>query len=518
MNIKDVMKLAIRSDGKVFAKKNPEVDEFLSTQFVNLTMYKSKVRAFVYNNGSELCNICNKRVFHEKMTDAFICMTCRKNRANESRRKTSLERYGVNSVSQTDFVKEKKRQTNVERYGHSNVLVAKRDDIEKTWMSKYGFSNPNSHDSIKQKIEETNLDKYGSSSVFSNTEIREKAIQTYIRNKTQKDDINVEDLYEEYLSGKLAEEISSELGLSPSWIRRKFAERGFDLVWNKSVSAAEASFANDISRIGVDVVRNDRKTLNGKEIDVLVPSKKLGIEYHGLYWHSDNRVVRKHLEKYKAANEAGVSLLQFWSSEVEDKNDIVMSIISSKCGINKKIGARKTSIVEIDPKTYRDFTNSNHLAGYAPASVKIGLMLDDTLVGVMSFGKSRYDSANEWEMIRMCYSKNLTVVGGSDKMWKYFVANYHPKSVVTYADARISSGEVYKKLGFVFSHHSGPNYWYTKDFKTLESRVKYQKHKLEKQLAIFDKTKTERENMINNGYRIVSDAGNLVFVYKREEQ
>jgi hypothetical protein len=45
----------------------------------------------------------------------------------------------------------------------------------------------------------------------------------------------------------------------------------------------------------------------------------------------------------------------------------------------------------------------------------------------------------------------------------------------------------------------------------LESRIKYQKHKLKDVLSIFDGEKTEYENMKNNGFRRIYDCGNMVF-------
>jgi len=50
----------------------------------------------------------------------------------------------------------------------------------------------------------------------------------------------------------------------------------------------------------------------------------------------------------------------------------------------------------------------------------------------------------------------------------------------------------------------------------IEHRSNYQKHKLKKILKIFDEHLTEYQNMVNNGYLRVFDAGNLVMVYEAE--
>jgi len=51
----------------------------------------------------------------------------------------------------------------------------------------------------------------------------------------------------------------------------------------------------------------------------------------------------------------------------------------------------------------------------------------------------------------------------------------------------------------------------------LYPRVKFQKYKL-KDLEAFDPSLTESEIMFNSGYRRIYDAGNLVYLWKKEQQ
>ena len=74
-----------------------------------------------------------------------------------------------------------------------------------------------------------------------------------------------------------------------------------------------------------------------------------------------------------------------------------------------------------------------------------------------------------------------------------------------------SIGKLYLNLGFSLVEKTRPNYWYTKEKFTLQSRVKFQKHKLKNILPIFDENLSEAENMRNNNYFKIFDSGNLVF-------
>jgi len=133
----------------------------------------------------------------------------------------------------------------------------------------------------------------------------------------------------------------------------------------------------------------------------------------------------------------------------------------------------------------------------------------------MTFGKTRFSKKYEYEMIRFCNKKFISIVGGASKLYKYFVRNYKPKSVVSYADRRYSNGSLYKQLEFEFSHYSNPNFWYFKNKNKLYSRIKFQKHKQSKLLENFDKDKSASINMKNNGYLCIFDCGNIICVYKK---
>ena len=105
----------------------------------------------------------------------------------------------------------------------------------------------------------------------------------------------------------------------------------------------------------------------------------------------------------------------------------------------------------------------------------------------MTFGKSRFNKKYEWELLRFCNKLGYHIPGAAGKLLKYFERNYHPKSIISYADRRWSQGKLYKALNFQLDHSSAPNYWYFKSYtqENLESRVKYQKHKLKNILENF---------------------------------
>ena len=114
-------------------------------------------------------------------------------------------------------------------------------------------------------------------------------------------------------------------------------------------------------------------------------------------------------------------------------------------------------------------------------------------------------------MLRFCNKIGYHIPGAASKLLKYFEKKYLPSTLVSYADRRWSNGNIYYKLGFKLDHYSIPNYWYSNKNLILESRIKYQKHKLKNILDNFNDKLSEKQNMINNGYFLIYDCGNMVF-------
>lgn len=201
----------------------------------------------------------------------------------------------------------------------------------------------------------------------------------------------------------------------------------------------------------------------------------------------------------------------------EQKSDLIQSMLSIRNNTGKRIYARNCEIAELN--TAKAFLNENHVQGYRKAAVTLGLYCENDLVFVMSFSKPRFNLNYEYELLRMATLRDYVVVGGASKVFKYFIANYKPHSIVSYCDVRFCDIDpektVYNKLGFSYLYKTDPNYRYwTKDFSKSYSRLACQKHRLPLFLSSFDKNKSEYQNMSDAGFIRIFDCGNYVFSWK----
>lgn len=262
---------------------------------------------------------------------------------------------------------------------------------------------------------------------------------------------------------------------------------------------------------------NNKRILDGKELDIFIPEKNIGIEFDGLYWHSNKFKDKKyHLLKTEQAEKQGIQLIHIFEDEWVNKQEIVKSRLLNIIGKTPhKIYARKCEIKIVDKKEERDFLNENHIQGYSPSKICLGLYYENELVSLMNFSNLRKNLGQQskegyYELLRFCNKLYTNVIGGASKLFKYFIRNIKFISIISYADRRWSIGNLYKQLGFKFISYSQPNYFYIKGLKRF-NRFNFRKDILVKQG--YDKNKTEFEIMDERKIYRIYDCGTLKFEY-----
>ena len=277
------------------------------------------------------------------------------------------------------------------------------------------------------------------------------------------------------------------------------------------VSQPEHDIANYLRDLGHFVLQSDRGLISPKELDIVIPSKRLAIEYCGLYWHGELRGKGKkyHLDKLKLANEVGYRLITVFEDEWLMNRPNVLSRISHIIGgVDNAVYARNTDIRRISVSEAREFLSSHHLQGYAGCSHRYGMYHNDELVAVMTFAvlsisNGHGSSSGKYELSR--FATSVRVVGGASKLLTSFERDVEPREILTFADLRWGDGGVYLKLGFTHTHDSDPNYWYYRNSKIRKHRFGLRKNSDD------DPSLTEWENRKLDGWDRIWDCGNRVY-------
>jgi hypothetical protein len=448
---------------------------------------------------------------------------------------TNLERYGVEYAIQSETVNDKRVRTNQRKYGVDNVMQCNAVLEKRIHTNKklYGGNAPACSKQVQQKALSAYVLKYGSVSeryaqsshkmisTHSNNHLNNHYMRQHISQQSLQRLADPSWLISQNVTNKLnINEIASILEVHPSTVSRVFKVHNIKATqYPKSQLEQEViDFLSSYIPIA-DIVVNSRTVISPHELDIFVPHKNIAIEINGVYWHSElmGRDRYYHLNKHNMCKYRGIQLLQIYDNEWNNSNELVKSRILSKLGLSQRLYARKCNIVAITNTVAKQFLQIHHIQGYAYGSVNIGLMYNNILVSIMTLGKSRFNNKIEWELIRYASKMNISVVGGASKLLSYFIKEYTPLNIISYSDNRWNTGNLYKSLGFVYSHSSKPNYFYFHQNKTniLQSCILFQKHKLARLLDNFDPKLTEWDNMTNNGYNRIWDCGNSVWVWNK---
>ena len=275
-----------------------------------------------------------------------------------------------------------------------------------------------------------------------------------------------------------------------------------------------------------NVEHRNKTAIKPMEIDIYIPSLKLGIEYNGLYWHSEKQGKDRnyHLSKLEMCKKNGIKLIQVFEDEFVQHKDIVLNKIAHIAGNDpnkQKIMGRKCKVKEIGSNTAKEFLNRYHIHGYSPSSVYLGCFHNTELVAVMSF-KRKTQTSHEWELTRFASDYNYICQGVGGKMFKYFTNKWNPKIIKSFADRRWTVNEennVYSKLGFTFDGYTKVDYrYYRKNDGTVrQHKFNFRKERLSKKYGLDMKmTESEMTNMLD--YEKIYDCGLIRYVWKKNRE
>lgn len=251
-------------------------------------------------------------------------------------------------------------------------------------------------------------------------------------------------------------------------------------------SKAQLEIYEFAKSLSPDAVLSDRSVISPKELDVWIPSARLGIEYNGLFWHSEQILSDQnyHQNKLLMCEKVGVKLLSIYEDEWRDKRSIVEAMIKHRLGRSNKLwNARKLITVELSSKDAQQFFNENHLEGHVRSIVSFGLKDESTglLLAALSLRRPFHRKySGMLEVGRCCTLSGHSVRGWLGKLTKA-AKNYAKlngiEMLMTYVDSRVGSGNAYAQSGWTLERHdTSPRFWWT-DYVHRFNRFKYKADK-----------------------------------------
>ena len=386
-------------------------------------------------------------------------------------KETMIKRYGVENPSQSDIINKKRSKTN---------------------LTRYGVENPFQNQEIKDIIKLKSLEKYGCDNPAKNQEIKK---QLSIKRKLSCNDNDLYPVYnllknelfwEELKNGntlwELAEKNSVNYGSLISLLNEPEYKEKYNSLYSypkqqrqKELSENIASFYNG------KIECNNRKVINPLELDIYLPEEKIGVEFNGMYWHSEAILTPeiakyKHYNKTKLCKDLGIRLFHVFESRWLERKDPHISIIRSALKMNKnRINARDCFLRDDNKTDIINFLDKNHIQGSAGFDFFYSLNIEGSVVGCITFSKHhRVNSSPFIVLNRLCFKSDCNIVGGSERLFskgKDLAKKLCYSGILSWSDNTYSYGDVYKRLGFTNEYEYGPDYFYwNKNDNTIKSK------------------------------------------------
>lgn len=385
-------------------------------------------------------------------------------------KQTVQERYGVNSGFNTEFARQRHKEVSLEKYGVDNP-----------------FKSEEVHNLQKQSMKE----KYGGESAFSVPEIREKAKQTNLKKYGVDNPMKNKIVYNNTVVSKLIKHYGVTNGFAtPQCIKARYK--------NGSTSNINFNIGNQLNE------NNDIQYefhLDGYLYDIK-KGKKFLIEVDPTVSHNINKSyayivgisknnkpidINYHYEKTKNALKNHYKCIHIFDWDDIEK---IKYIIEDK----QKDYANNYSIKEVNLNEAEKFLDDYSITNIKGSSIYLGLFKNDNLYQLIGIGKHLRSTKWEYEIFNFQTSPNYEIIGGYEKLIKYFIKNYKPKSICTYVDISKFTRKEFEQIGFLYRKTIKPKLW------IYENKIKKQVY--------------ENYKDINQDWLPVPDCGYYLMYYK----
>lgn len=268
------------------------------------------------------------------------------------------------------------------------------------------------------------------------------------------------------------------------------------------VSKPNTEIAAFVESLGITAEPEFKIKGHIRQMAIDIKAGNLAIEHLGIHWHST---------KYKSSTvtlrdrrthvmSQGYKFIAIYEDEWEEKRSTVERMLVNKLGVaTKSVGARTLQVETAatlqpsDTKFLADF----HIQGSVQQGVVVRLKTKDGQLVALAVFNANTSARNEkatgekWELMR--YATADSVQGGLSrciKAFKAFVPNV--RTVISFSEDRLHSGDAYAAVGFKKLYTTAPDYMYVVKSKRVH-KSNFQKSKLAKMFPGEDMSLSEKQ-------------------------
>lgn len=357
---------------------------------------------------------------------------------------------GVTTCSR-ECTNKKLKLRSLRKYGTEHLMQSKQvqNNFHEAMKHKYGYEHALQVKSIKSKQEATNLSQFGTIHACLSDNCLNNQTNLRARSKTNEE-------FEKLLNHHNIH-VTSEFKLGPF---------SYD-------------FKTDKNNILIEVDPTYTHTTEKTHLDKFGKSPNY------------------HRDKTQLAEDNGYRCIHVW-----DWNDwdIIAKTLADKTVIN----VSEFKVYRVTKQVANKFLEQNDIHGACRGQLLcLGLIKDDEIFQIMTFGRSKYDKSYDIQLMRMCTKLGYFIEGGYDVLSSYASSHFGVDRCITYVDKSKLYSQEYESIGMTLVRETPPSKIWSKGKKYIYDA-----------LVRTPYTKYTPESLLAEGYLPVYDCGQRVYVFE----
>ena len=477
-------------------------------------------RNLCYDDHYRTCPDCGESVLWNRTDDFKGCKKCNQKRAVIARKQTMLERYGGETTLQSKQLSAKMRATNLNKYGCENAMQNKsvQAKAKATNIGRYGYENVMSNPDIAKKSAEVrslNIDtamkhikdawlaKYGVDNVSKCPEIIDKIATTFLARYGVNCAVRVPEFRQ-----KMIDTMMERYGVPYYTQSDNYRHSPYF-----RVSKINQRFADKLRDAGI--LHKSEFSIGLKSYDFVLNTAQTLIEINptythnaiGNHWNTQGLSMYYHRDKTQLAEDNGYRCIHVWDWDDWDK---VIDLIAPKIVLSSE----DMSIYRLTPEVTNQFLNENDIHRTCRGQlVSFGLVKDEQVYQVMTFGKPKYDHSYNVQMMRMCTKRGFEITGGFDRLSHFASADYGLSRIIAYCDRSKYTGQEHEQLGMKLARVTPPQLIWSKGTKKITANL-LRAHGYDQLFGTtHESDQPDDQLMLSNGWLPVYDCGQRVYVF-----
>lgn len=359
----------------------------------------------------------------------------------------------------------------------------KREHLRRLSQEKYGTDHPMQNAQVKENFKAAMKQKYGVEHALQYPKFSEKQQITAYKTNMEHNGVPYACLLEQCVEaqGKIISKLNKSFG---------------DMLYEHQI---QYSF---------------ERRIENHSYDICIEYARILIEIDPTYTHSPVKnhwgIAREstyHKTKSDIAISNGYRCIHVF--DWDDWSKILNMLIPTK-----PIYARNCKLYKLNLEPTNEFLSKYHIQGTCKGQLlNVGLLYNDELVEVMTFGKPRYSTKHKIELLRLCTKPGYQVIGGASKLFNWAVSTYELQNIISYCDLSKFSGDVYEKLGMKHIRDSAPQEIWSKGTKRITANLLRQRGYDQLFHTNYGKGTSNEDLMLENGWLPIYDCGQAVYEF-----